>query len=212
MVAQIAGKTTGIAKKAKITMVKSGDMSWSGGVEACIDALAKTYDDIKEMQTKNRASKAVVSMSWTYEYTKEHGTAPWRNPAIAAIIELIHELIKLNVVCVTSAGNGKFVSGRCEVVHMLDTLLIVEGAPISGYPAALGATLPNLIVVGGVSNQGVQSRQAQIAPYVKISASAIDYTCPNIASTNPDQYHLMSGTSGGNFFPPKICNSVTDWI
>ncbi len=125
MVAQIAGKTTGIAKKAKITMVKSGDMSWSGGVEACIDALAKTYDDIKEMQTKNRASKAVVSMSWTYEYTKEHGTAPWRNPAIAAIIELIHELIKLNVVCVTSAGNGKSVSGRCEVVHMFDTWLIV---------------------------------------------------------------------------------------
>lgn len=121
MVAQVAGKLSGIAKKAKIKVVKSGGMSWSGGVEACIDALAKTYDDIKENQSKNRVSKAVVSMSWTYEYTKEHGIAPWRNPAIAAMIELIHELIKLNVVCVTSAGNGKTVSGPCGVVNIFGT-------------------------------------------------------------------------------------------
>lgn len=53
-------------------MVKPGDMSWNAGVEACIDALAKTYDDIKGIQSKNGASKAIVSMSWKCEYTKEH--------------------------------------------------------------------------------------------------------------------------------------------
>lgn len=118
MVARVSGKLAGFAKKAKITMVKS---AW--GLEAAIDALVKTYDDIKENQASNRVSKAVVSMSWNYEYSKKPGIAPWCNPAIAAMIELVHELIKMKVVCVTSAGNGKTVSGPCEVVYMFGTWL-----------------------------------------------------------------------------------------
>ncbi len=111
MVAQVAGKLSGTAKKAKITMVKSGKMPGRETMEACIDSLVKTYDDIRTDQVKNRGNQTVVSMSWSFLYTRADGKAPWRNPATAAVIELIHELTKLNVVCVTAAGNGKPVSG-----------------------------------------------------------------------------------------------------
>ncbi len=104
MVAQVAGRLCGIAKKTKITMVKTRSLSGAEGIEACIDSLVKTYDEIKTNQVKHGAHQAVVSMSWAFvdnQAQEEH------NPAVAALIKLIYQLSKLNVVCVTAAGSGE---------------------------------------------------------------------------------------------------------
>ena len=110
MVAQVAGRLSGIAKKARVTMVTAGKDFLNQGLEPGIDMLVKTYDDIRENRVDTRKGHAVVTMSWDYELVEEDSKTSWRAAPVAAIIKLIDELVKLDVVCVTSAGNGEPVS------------------------------------------------------------------------------------------------------
>ena len=91
-------------------MVKTNRISGKEGVEACIDSLAKTYDDIETKKAANQLGQAVIIKSWGYFYGKADEYAPWRDAVVAALIELIQQLTKLNVVCVALARNGSPVS------------------------------------------------------------------------------------------------------
>ena len=63
MVAQVAGRRCGIAKKTKITAFKSRLFSGTESIEAYIDSLGKTYDETKTKKAKYGVHQAVVFIS-----------------------------------------------------------------------------------------------------------------------------------------------------
>ncbi|KAI9820804.1 MAG: hypothetical protein M1827_005175 [Pycnora praestabilis] len=173
MLSKVIGSGVGVAKNAKSTMVSIADYNGNTNIESIIDALVKVYDDIA---LNGYGGQAVVSMSLVFHPKNFPGTDPEPDYTIAwkaAMIKMINALISVGAVLVAAAGN--------------------EGGEVTGFPAAFGATIPGLIVVGGVDNLGNQWGMGQTAAFVKVSAPAVDVSC---ADADDDQDLIVqTGTS-----------------
>lgn len=123
MVAKIAGKRCGSAKKANITMVSAAPLadkkvyrSWEGA----LDGLVQTYDDIRKKQLNG---KAVINMSISFRAEDPTDISVQERLFFSALARLITEFARLDVIIVAAAGNGRAVSKVFPYAYSVHNLL-----------------------------------------------------------------------------------------
>ncbi|KAK2811709.1 hypothetical protein FQN49_008438, partial [Arthroderma sp. PD_2] len=97
VLSRIVGDPTGTAGKAAIVIVVYTDKNGKNSYENTIDALWRTYDDIRARPVTD---KVVINMSWGVPISQHSGI----NMAYVDIFNKISDL--KNVVMVSAAGNG----------------------------------------------------------------------------------------------------------
>ncbi|KAK6362768.1 hypothetical protein TWF730_000223 [Orbilia blumenaviensis] len=147
MVTKIAGRTSGIARKASIVMVAIRDGEFLMSLASILDGLMKMYDHIQKYNS-NRPCIINISARLTAVFTptgQESGTnlriLKLENNIMKRLLERFTNL--KNVVIVTGAGNDK------------------PGTPINSYPQVLPRFFPNskVVVVGAASVDGLNMAQ-----------------------------------------------------
>ncbi|KAF1959588.1 subtilisin-like protein [Byssothecium circinans] len=186
MMAIMAGKTLGTARKATITFTAIDYQKYV--YEHFIDALLKVYDDIK---SKENGEKAIVNMSLSFLILEKALFEMEPDPAtlVAAGSEsfadtlalIIRRLIEMGVVVVTGSGNQK-------------------NLPVSGYPAKFKDPnnrnhIPDLIVAGSTTHWGSLGALSQEADYIDIWAPGDQVRCTNPPQGEKGYRDTAKGTS-----------------
>jgi hypothetical protein len=178
MMARMAGKTVGLARKATITFTVINHEKYI--YENFLDGLMKIHDDIR---SKGRGKKAVVNMSVNFQAFSDQ--PKWTNnfaseDFIDSMARIIKALLDMGVVVVTGAGNR-------------------ANTPIDGYPAKFKDPadrnhISDIIVVGSTTWYGGLAPTSQSADYIDIWAPGY-----NVRTTDPqlgkDAYRDGRGTS-----------------
>lgn len=145
-----------------------------------LDGIRQVYDDVK----KNHKGEAVLSMSWGFSDNIDSDTEAQknlRNVLKDLYVKVLKPLVgDLDTPALISAGNNAFLTPETNTI-----------------PAVLADSLvTDLIVVGGVEEDGSHADYFQTAKYVKVYAPGDGI---ETAGTESDQdYIKIDGTSPGN--------------
>lgn len=183
MTSMAAGNRDGVAKMSVVTMVKVDTdtvATSDSSRERYIDALAMTYDDVKDNLP---GGKGVVSMSWGVVKAQDQS---YDDRVRDTFQYLIQSLIDMDVPCVVSAGNS----------DLLDPIYV------SGWPALLAEEIvPDLIVVGAMNiKDSQQAEGTRKADFVKVYAPGEDVEC----AERDGKYVVDYGTSQGSLHHSKL--------
>ncbi|KAG8529632.1 uncharacterized protein KY384_005112 [Bacidia gigantensis] len=154
------GVVDGVAKKAKLTIVRAPRDQYNGvqvEIERWIDALSQSYDLIKNAGNE----KSVVSMSWGFD---PPGDAAYADPAHDTFVTLLKAINGLGAVTVASAGNNAQFSQEVNVI-----------------PAILGKSdVTDLMVIGAVDYSGAYLDYTQRSSWMSLYAPGEDVECAKV--------------------------------
>lgn len=179
------GQEQGVAKKASLTIVrcdiyhkdvsKGFDRS-TFAPETWIDGLKQVYDELKSTSKNGEDPKSVINMSWGV--AKHLLDDDYDKVIRNTFANLLKSIDNLNAVMLASSGQPAF--GR----PVVDT-----------WPQMLAESqVPNLIVVGGIEDDGSVDESTRVAPYVKVSANSVEV---DVADARNGEYGHQDGTSPG---------------
>ncbi|KAB5522871.1 putative peptidase, partial [Coniochaeta sp. 2T2.1] len=184
--AKAVGKNIGIARRAlALQTVWDYDRQI---LETWLDALVKIYQDIK---LKRRGNKSVVNLSISMPRTwfnDRPSIAEHRSVFLDRFAYVIRELIALEAVVVTGAGNTV--------------------GPPDGYPALFGDPqneryIPKLIVVGGVKIDGQIAPGYNDANWVSCFAPGHVVRVPDVSDETGHDHGYMTGR-GSSYSNPTV--------
>lgn len=154
------GAVDGVAKKAKLTIVRAPRDEYNNvdvAIERWIDALSQSYDLIKNAGNE----KSVVSMSWGFDPPQDPAYA---DPIHDTYVTLLKAITGLGAVAVASAGNNAQFSQE-----------------VSAIPAILGQSdVTDLMVIGGVDYSGAYLDYTQRSDWMKLYAPGEDVECAKV--------------------------------
>ena len=179
--AKVAGPTYGVAKKASVVMVKAGILTLAFS-SYMLKATALIIQDVK---SKGLQGKAVVNVSWGWPI---EGSNQMSDETRDKWLEMIEELLDLDVVFVTAAGN--FNEWKFAQPHL----------GLNSYPQVFTKKRPEIMVVGATDITGYAAPWTQMDDHVAVSAPGMVYgvgdrrglPCPSGGDTGTD---YVEGTS-----------------
>lgn len=184
MASAAIGVQDGSSKRSGLTMVRADTRSTDDQSKLApltwLDGIKQVYDDVK----KNHKGKAVLSMSWGFSDNIDSDTEAQKNLR-NALKDLYVKVLKplvgdLDTPALISAGNNAQFTPETNTI-----------------PAVLAESLvTDLIIVGGVQEDGSHADYYQTAKYVKVYAPADDIE--TAGSVNDKDYIKIDGTSPGN--------------
>lgn len=185
MASVAVGIEQGVAKKASLTVVRSDGFTKQDGngldrrtflPETWIDGLKQVYDDIHDKVKNGEDPKAVINMSWGVAKFLQH---PEYDDVIHhTFANLLKSIDSLNAVMLAASGQPALFRPTVDT-----------------WPQLLAETeVPNLIVVGGIDDDGTRDDSTRDAPFVKVYANSVDV---DVADARNGDYRTTDGTSPG---------------
>ncbi|KAK6504796.1 hypothetical protein TWF481_006734 [Arthrobotrys musiformis] len=185
---KVIGAVTGLARLASTYMVVPYDSDGGLNILTYLDALVKMHDHVKITSEKQPDKKIVLCFShpvvhvarsqefihWTQYTNMTQSKKEFMNAATSILDEILEDFGKMkNVVMVTRATG---------------LLLDKDPDPMLNWPARRANTgnVTNLVVIGGVKNNGIKIMQAPDS--VVVYAPAQDIRVPILHRTNLDAY------------------------